>query len=104
MKKLLFLSIICAIVGGCNDCCSMSDCCGEMETSSDCNVTMRVKNAIMTDSCLCSCAKYICVSTRDGVVTITGSVPSQDDMDRIVNKVGSVMGVHKINNQMTVSN
>lgn len=104
MKKLLFLTSICAIFGGCSDCCDMSDCCGQMETSSDCTVTMRVKSAIQADSCLCVCGKNICVSTCDGVVTLTGTVPTQDDMNRIVNKVGGVMGVHKINNQMTVSN
>ncbi len=74
------------------------------DQSADWAITTRVKSAIMTDSYLKTRARFVSVSTTDGVVTLTGTVPTQNDGDRIVDITRNVRGVRRVNNQMTISN
>lgn len=122
MKKLLFipaLSLLCFSCscskndsGDCgnNNCNNrtQSNCSnGAMESSEntgDWQITTKVKSAIMSDSSISGSARFVSVNTTNGVVTLTGKVPTQDDSDRIVSIAKNVRGVMGVNNQMTVTN
>lgn len=43
-------------------------------------------------------------SVNNGVVTLTGSVDSQNDLEKVERKVRSIRGVRNVNNQLTVRN
>ena len=104
MKKLLLIPVLCVFCIGCNN--SKTDSYKEkssQENSSDWQITTKVKAAIMSDSTLSASARLVSVTTNNGDVTITGSVPSQKDMDRIVSIAEGVSGVKSVNNQMTIS-
>lgn len=75
----------------------------EQTQNEDWTITWKVKQVLLSESNLAWSSRFIHVVTSDGVVTLTGSVASQDDMDLIVRRVKNVTGVKKVNNQMTVS-
>lgn len=74
------------------------------ENVGDWEITAEVKTEIMADASITSSARFVSVNTTNGVVTLTGTVSSQDERDRIVNIAKSVTGVVSVNNQMTISN
>ncbi|MES2200168.1 MAG: BON domain-containing protein [Chlamydiota bacterium] len=71
--------------------------------SSDWEITMRIKETILGDSALSPSNRLISVNTTNGVVTLTGNVSSQDQIDEIMNKVAAIPGVKKVVNQMALS-
>ncbi len=56
------------------------------------------------DNSLSSSARMISVTTNKGVVTLTGTVASNEESHKIVKMVKSVPGVKSVDNQLTVSN
>ncbi len=76
-----------------------SDC----NQSSDWEVTARVKKAIMMDNSLSTSARFVSVETNDGVVTLTGSVPTKEDSRRIERMVKDVQGVKRVKNELTMN-
>ena len=104
MKQLLLLLAACAIFTSCNSTGSNSS--GKDQTqeqSADWEITLKVKNAIVTDSELSASSRLVSVTTNNGTVTLSGAVSSKDDMNRIVKITKNVDGVKKVDNQMTVS-
>ncbi len=113
MKKLMLIPLIFASLISCNrdsdrnsngysnkkECESK-----DQSDSSDWAITARVKKAIMTDGSLSASAKFVSVTTNNGVVTLSGNVPSKEESKRIVNIVKSVRGVSSVDNQMNISN
>lgn len=57
----------------------------------------------MSDGSLSATSRLVSVTTNNGVVTISGTVASKDDMNRIVRLAKEVDGVKKVDNEMTVS-
>ncbi len=57
----------------------------------------------MSDGSLSATSRLVSVTTNNGVVTISGTVASKDDMNRIIRLAKEVDGVKKVDNQMTVS-
>jgi hyperosmotically inducible periplasmic protein len=108
MKKLLLIPALCVLCCACNtknnnNGNNPDDQNQSGETSADWEITTKVKAQIMSDSTISASARMVSVETTDGVVTLTGSVPTEDDMDRIVMIVQQVNGVVRVDNQMTVS-
>ena len=124
MKKLLFIlplvsTILCSCCGnGCGDrvgtcsknrSCQKKECSREQnssdnEQSADWAVTARAKKAIMTTSGLSASARTVSVETNDGVVTLTGTVASREEMNKVVRATEGVQGVMRVDNQLTVGN
>lgn len=73
------------------------------ETSADWAITTKVKAAIVADSTLSASARLVSVNTTNGVVTLTGTVPTKADSDRIVKIAKNVSGVKSVKNQMIIS-
>lgn len=71
--------------------------------SADWILTTKVKEAILADSSLSPSNRFVSVSTTDGVVTLTGEVSNQQQMDEIVKKASKISGVKKVKNQMTLA-
>lgn len=70
--------------------------------NSDSRVTSRVNDALNNDNDLSQYSQNVNVDTTNGVVTLTGSVPSKDVSNSIERKVKSVDGVRKVNNQLMI--
>lgn len=106
MKKLLLIPALCLVCYSCGsgDCCQRNKPVESQETSADWVITTKVKTEILADTSISGSARFVSVSTTDGVVTLTGSVSSKSDRDKIVKIAKNVSGVKKVNNQITISN
>jgi hyperosmotically inducible periplasmic protein len=68
---------------------------------SDATITTEVKTRLMKDKV--ARRSSIDVSTKDGVVTLAGAVPTEADRARIGRLVGKTAGVKSVDNNLTVS-
>lgn len=109
MKKLLFFPIICTLFCACNSATVSPDGTVRINQSqdqtapADWQITLQVKKALLSDNSLALGDKFISVSTTDGVVTLTGEVSTEAQMNKIIKIVRDVKGVVKVNNQLTLS-
>ncbi len=115
MKKIIFVSALCAMCAVCVSCnkdnnrnynqsTDTSDCSASTDASqSDWKITANVKKKLMSESSLSSSARMVSVTTNNGVVTLTGTVASRDESRRVVSLVESVDGVKNVDNQLTIS-
>ena len=103
MKKVLFISAISLLCIACNSNNSYEENAVQVEEQSyDWMITAKVKAAILADTALSANAKMVTVNTTNGIVTLSGGVPTKDEKDRIEDTVKHVQGVKKINNQLIV--
>lgn len=109
MKKLLLcipaLCLICSGCGSCGSCCGNGNCSAvqtQKEDPADWEITTKVKAEILSDTTIGAMARFVSVSTTDGVVTLTGSVPTQKDKDLIGKIAKKVKGVSRVDNRITV--
>ncbi len=70
--------------------------------SSDWEITATVKKNLMYGNSLSDSAKMISVTTNDGVVTLTGTVASNEEMRKVVKMVQNISGVVRVDNQLDV--
>ena len=110
MKKLLFVPAACILFTGCNnkpetkhhqkqDECNMANM-TMPGNSPDWIITGKVKEAIMLDSELSMRGRFMSISTTNGVVTLGGTVASQDEADKAMKVAEGVEGVKGVNNQL----
>jgi len=71
---------------------------------SDNDITENVNRKLMNDNSLSSNARMISVTTNNGVVTLSGTVASQEESRKVFRMVKDVRGVRSVNNQLTISN
>lgn len=104
MKKILVIPAVCLLCFGCshNDCCENNSV-QTQNNSADWEITTKVKTAIMSDTSISAGARFVSVNTTDGVVTLTGTVSSRSDRDKIGKIAKNVSGVVKVDNQIAVS-
>jgi hyperosmotically inducible protein len=102
MKFLALIPALCLVCFGCSN-TSSSNKSSSQEASSDWEITTKVKASILSDSSVSGSARFVSVTTNNGVVTLTGNVPSQADANRIVKITKNVDGVQSVDNQLTVS-
>ncbi len=103
MKKLLLIPVLALVCVACDD-SNYNRCAGmqSQESSADWEITTKVKAQILSDSSISGSARFVSVSTINGVVYLSGSVSSRADRDRIVKIAQNVRGVVRVDNQMTV--
>jgi hyperosmotically inducible protein len=102
MKWLYVIPVMCLL---CVACSHDRNCGGPVrseENSADWAITTKVKAAILSDTSISGSARFVSVSTTNGVVTLTGSVSSREDRDKIVRIANNVRGVKDVDNQMTI--
>jgi hyperosmotically inducible protein len=108
MKKALFAASVLTLLAGCsctnnNNSRPASTCTDDSDQSADWQITSKVKASLMSDSSLSASGKLVSVETNDGVVTLTGTVPSKDESRYIERKVKAMDGVKRVDNQLTIS-
>lgn len=74
----------------------------EVQSNPDLQISMKIKSVVMSDSNLSAAARFVSVSTQDGVVTLTGTVSSENDSHMLESKVKSITGVKEVNNQLMI--
>lgn len=105
MKKILFISAISLLCIACNtNSPNKPNTMQAEEQSADWAITTKVKAAIMADGSISATGRMVTVNTTNGVVTLSGGVPTKEEKDRIAQIVKNVEGVVKVNNQLTVTN
>jgi len=111
MKKIFLLISLGTLFAACNrDYGAYDNYSGQYRSSdsssrdqdADWQITSRVKAALMSDSALSTSARFVSVTTNDGVVTLTGTAASKEELSYIERKVKSVSGVRKVDNQLTI--
>ncbi len=111
MKKLLLIPVLALVCAACdNDSCCNGSNNGVMsqdasqENSADWVITTKVKAEILADTSISASARFVSVSTTNGIVTLTGSVPTRGDRYTIVKIAKGVKGVVRVDNQITIAN
>lgn len=66
------------------------------EVASDSWITTKIRSAILADPLTRSSSGNIGIKTIDGVVTLTGSVATQGEFDRVVRIVHDIRGVKQV--------
>jgi osmotically-inducible protein OsmY len=77
---------------------------GRDGTPSDQNVAAAVRQAINNDQMLSSSARNVLVSSRGGIVTLSGQVQSVEDKSRIVSLAQQTPNVQAIEDRTVVQN
>ncbi len=106
MKMLFLIPIVSLLCFSCNkeDSCENRSKPQSEQNSPDWEITTKVKAAILADTSISASARFVSVKTMNGTVTLTGSVPTREDQDKIVRIVKKVHGVDRVDNQLTISN
>lgn len=74
----------------------------QSENEQDITITQRVRRALMKDDSLSTNAKNIKIITVSRVVTLRGTVDSNNEKDAVAKKVEGMSGVSSVNNQLEV--
>jgi osmotically-inducible protein OsmY len=107
--SLLIASILFAACQNNNDNYRRNDAVGtqrsknENQKSEDWQITAKIKADLISDSHLSATARFVSVTTEDGVVTLTGNVKDKEESRYIERKVKNISGVRKVDNQLTVN-
>ena len=73
-------------------------------TSSDRDVTQKIRKAVVDDSALSSNAHNCKIVVTNGVVTLVGPVANTAERARVEQIAAAVVGGHKVVNQLDVTN
>lgn len=71
-----------------------------LDTEADRVLTERIRAAIVEDKNLSTDAKDIKIITVNGVITLRGSVLNEAEKANIVNKLRSIIGAQRVDNQL----
>jgi hyperosmotically inducible periplasmic protein len=115
MKKMMLIPITCALCVSCNtdsanrnrdanDDYNRNKVEQPEPALSDWDITTMVKKKLMSDNSLSSSARMISVTTNDGVVTLIGTVKSNEESRRVERIVQDVPGVMDVDNQLCIEN
>jgi osmotically-inducible protein OsmY len=74
----------------------------QKESSSDREMTQKIRQAIVADKSLSTYAHNVKIITQGGQVTLKGPVRNESEKDTIASKAADVAGTDKVNNQLTV--
>lgn len=76
----------------------------QSESAQDVQITKQIRQALIADKSLSTNAKNIKVMTINGVVTLRGPVLNATEREAILNKLKSMQGVLRVENQLEVTN
>lgn len=103
MKYLLLIPVLCIVGFGCsNKQGSSRIVLQQQESPADFAISTKVKEVLNSNSSLSSYVNLINVTTKGGVVKLTGNVAKQKDADKIVKMTQKIEGVQSIDNQLVV--
>lgn len=74
------------------------------EAPADWEITTKVKAKIVADTKLSASSRLVSVTTNNGVVTLSGTVSTAEDRDRLIYLARSVDGVMGVDTQIKISN
>lgn len=74
----------------------------QKETPADRELAQKIRKSIANDKSLSTYAHNVRVIVRDGMVTLKGSVQSEDEKKSIGTKAAEVAGADKVQNELTV--
>ena len=69
---------------------------------SDLDLAQKVRDALNADTQLSTTARAVTVVSKDGVITLSGTVPNQADKDHVGMLAGGVNGVKRVENNLAV--
>ena len=75
----------------------------QLENKSDLEITQQIRQSVMDDDSLSFTAKNAKIITRDGRVTLKGTVESEQERTAIVEAARKVAGANNVDNQLQVS-
>lgn len=101
--SLILASVLLCAATGCSNNGNNRTAYDNPNQDSDGQITTRVKSTLMNDSSLSRSGRLVGVETNNGVVTLTGDVPTTDESRAIERKVKSVKGVRRVDNQLTIN-
>lgn len=104
MKNLLLIPIVCLLCVSCNYISQKSNkAVQSQEQSSDWLITTKIKFAIITDTSISITARFISVTTVNGIVTLRGNVSQRAYKEKIEAIVKGIDGVKRVHNKIIVS-
>lgn len=74
----------------------------QSENEIDRTITQKIRKAIVADDALSFNAKNIKIITENGVVILRGPVASLQEKNSILNKVGQVSGITRVEDQLDI--
>ena len=74
----------------------------QKESSSDREITQKIRRAIVSDKSLSTYAHNVKIITQGGQVTLKGPVKSEDEKNSIASKAAEVAGQDKVTNEISV--
>lgn len=103
MKRIMLIPAICILCVSCTgNSNNMNGKNQEQAQPADWDITAHVKETLVVDGSLSTKARLISVTTNDGVVTLTGTVVSEEESRKVVKIVEGVPGVKSVVNQLTI--
>jgi len=72
-------------------------------TDTDRVLAQKVQDTLRQDSAGASAAQHVQVHAKNGEITLSGSVSTQEEKASLENKAKQVSGVSSVNNQLTVT-
>ncbi len=105
LNKILILSIL--VLANTTACTTMAiggggHAHGNMHSSADADIINRVNRALVNDAHVS--ATDIRVSSRNGVVTLSGNVASHEAADKAIHLARSVSGVESVKSELHIRN
>src|SRR4051812_33244465 len=99
---LSLASLLCAACGSLNGPHNLKTTSASHNKETDVQITNRVKSALASDNALTGTMRNVFVETTNGVVTLTGSVPTVEESRNIERKVKSIKEVSSVDNQLII--
>src|SRR5215831_2988942 len=76
---------------------------GQYQTDADRSLSYAVRQALNANASVAGVAQSIYISARNGAVTLSGTVPREEDRQFIDNVVRNINGVYSVNDEMQVA-
>jgi osmotically-inducible protein OsmY len=70
------------------------------ESTADQQISEKIRHAIASDDSLSTSARNVTVATSEGVVTLRGAVPNEQERNALVAKARGVAGVVALDNRL----
>ena len=74
----------------------------QSENEADRKITQQIRQAVTKDDSLSTSAQNVTIVTRDGKVTLRGTVKSDSEKQKIAEKANQASGVKTVDNLITV--
>lgn len=101
MRRLSWIALI-ALLAACSRTETQAGAPGKTGSTADRQLTEQVRTAMTADATLSAQARSISVTAENGVVTLRGTVTSNEEADRVEALAKAVKGVVRVDDQLEV--